>query len=220
MQIPPTFLPSLLVIFLAIGLHEYAHAKVADMAGDPTPRAMGRVTLNLFRHFDPVGAMMILFTTMSGFGIGWGRPVMVNPTKMRNPRWDHFFSVAAGPLSNIAQALVWAILFRAVSLFMPSLLTSDFVSYLLILGVMINMSLAFFNLIPLGPLDGHWLVGAFLRGQAQLKWFVFNRTVGTMLLLGLVLAGQFSRGAFSPIGMLVRGPAIFCTRILTGLSLE
>lgn len=212
--------PALLVIFLAIGLHEYAHAKVADMAGDPTPRSMGRVTLNLFNHFDPVGALMILLTTLSGFGIGWGRPVMVNPMKMRNPRWDHFFSVAAGPLSNVAQSLVWAILFRSFSMFAPNMLGNDFVYNLLVLGVLINLTLAFFNLIPLGPLDGHWLIGAFLHGQTQLKWFMFNRTVGVFLLMFFVLAGQITNGGFDPIGTLIRGPSVVCTRILTGLVPE
>lgn len=70
----PNILAMIIVIFFAIGLHEYAHCKFADMAGDPTPRMYGRVTLNLFKHFDPLGSIMILFTVLNGFGIGWEDP--------------------------------------------------------------------------------------------------------------------------------------------------
>ena len=100
--VPPEAILAIgIVIFFGLGLHEYAHAKFADLAGDPTPRYYGRVTLNLFKHFDLLGAIMIAFTAISGFGIGWGKPVPMDPRKMRNPRWDHFVAVAAGPLSNL-----------------------------------------------------------------------------------------------------------------------
>src|SRR5688500_10381483 len=98
LQSPPGMLAAAIVILFAIGLHEYCHAKFADMAGDPTPRYYGRVTLNLFNHFDPLGTIMIIVTMLSGFGIGWGKPVPMDPSKMRNPRWDHFVAVLAGPL--------------------------------------------------------------------------------------------------------------------------
>jgi Zn-dependent protease len=149
-----------IIIFFAIGLHEYAHAKVADMAGDPTPRAQGRVTLNLTKHFELMGTLMIIFSSLSGFGIGWGKPVQVNPVKMKNMRWDHFASVIAGPLSNLAQALFFAMMIRIVAVGMPGLETESFLFQFLFLGVLINISLMLFNLIPFGPLDGHWLVDA------------------------------------------------------------
>lgn len=207
----------LIVVFFAIGLHEFAHAKVADMAGDPTPRYMGRVTLNLFKHFDAMGAIMILFTSISGFGIGWGKPVMVDPRKMKNPRWDHFASVAAGPLSNILQAGVWAIFFRVFHMFAPAFLSIEFVFYLLLFGVLTNLGVAFFNLIPLGPLDGHWLVGAFLPDPARYKWYVFNRSFGSMALLIVIFAGQAS--GFSITGLLVRPPVKFLGQHLLGIDL-
>ena len=154
-----------IVIFTAIGFHEYAHCKVADMAGDPTPRSYGRVTLNLTKHFEPTGTMMIIFTMMSGFGIGWGRPAPFNPSLMRNPRWDLLASVIAGPASNILQAAVWAIFLR-IALLLPTNVFSTsagpFLSILLLYGVYLNLVLAFFNLIPLGPLDGHWIIGQLL----------------------------------------------------------
>lgn len=212
------------VIFLAIGLHEYAHAKTADMAGDPTPRMMGRVTLNLTKHFDPIGTIMIILTSLTGFGIGWGKPVMVNPLKMRNMRWDHFWSVAAGPLSNLLQAGVWAIFLRLALIsgtLPPGQFMVDFIPTLLIMGVLVNLSLAFFNLIPLGPLDGHWLVGAFLKDDTRHRWYRFNQTQGSFLLLALIIMGQISASGGGPsfLGSIIRPPVDFCFRFLTGIPI-
>jgi len=126
-----------LVIFLAIGIHEYAHAKLADMAGDPTPGIYGRVTLNLFKHFDPIGTIMIILTVLSGFGIGWGKPVPMDPRKMRNPKWDHFVAVIGGPASNFIQAMLFAVMFR-----LTAGQEIPFLSTFLLYGVLINVSLA------------------------------------------------------------------------------
>jgi Zn-dependent protease len=99
-------LVALVVIILSLSLHEFGHAKFADMAGDPTPRSMGRVTLNPIAHLDPLGFLMICIMVFSGVGLGWGKPVMVRPDKMRNPRWDHFASVLAGPLMNFVLCFI------------------------------------------------------------------------------------------------------------------
>lgn len=184
---------SILVILISIALHEYAHAKTADAAGDPTPRMMGRVTLNPLVHLDPLGTIFIVVTVLSGFGIGWGKPVMVQPNKMRNPRWDHFFSVLAGPMTNLMLAGLFAILFRVLSmtttmaLNFGSLASSDPIPLVLFFGVLINVGLFLFNLIPIGPLDGHWLVGAFLPDRQRVAWYQFNRGPGTMILFLLIL---------------------------------
>lgn len=180
---------SLVVVLFALSFHEFAHAWVADAAGDPTPRMMGRVTLNPLKHLDPLGTIMIVISSLAGFGIGWGKPVMVNPSKMRNPRWDHFMSVAAGPLSNLVQAGVYGV---ALRLLVPNVAnaTGEPPTYLftfLFLGVLINVSLAVFNLIPIGPLDGHWLVGAFLPAEMRMKWYRFNHGPGMIIFLILVI---------------------------------
>lgn len=200
----------MIVIFFAIGLHEYGHAKFADLAGDPTPRYYGRVTLNLTKHFEPLGTLMIIFTSLAGFGIGWGKPVLVDPRKMRNPRWDHFLSVAAGPLMNVVQAVFWAMVLRVLP---EGSIQSSFPHLLATVGVYINLSLCFFNLIPLGPLDGHWLVGAFMPEPMRSRWYLFNRTTGSFLLLGLVLIGQLVPGV--NILRLILGPPVdFMFRLL------
>src|SRR5271165_3669319 len=97
----PVILATAIILFLGIGLHEYAHCKFADMAGDPTPAYYGRVTLNLTKHFEMSGVIMMILTTMVGFGFGWGKPSPCGPNKMKNPRVDWFVSVAAGPISNV-----------------------------------------------------------------------------------------------------------------------
>lgn len=163
---------------------------------------MGRVTLVPWKHWDPIGTLMILVTVMAGYGIGWGKPVVVNVSRMRNPRWDHFWSVAAGPLSNLMIAGLTGAGLRLM-------LGSGPVPYgnllfdVLFVATMTNISLFIFNLIPLGPLDGHWLVGAFLPDQARQQWYAFNRTVGGLLLLGLVFLRTDSfdplRTMFGPV---------------------
>ena len=198
------------LIIPAIGIHEYCHAKFADLAGDPTPRSQGRVTLNLFNHFDPLGLMMIIITSISGFGIGWGRPVVVNPSLMHNPRWDHFVSVAAGPLSNLAQATLFALVFRAAGS------QSELLALVCLLGVDLNLRLFLFNLIPLGPLDGHWLVGALLPDRARIQWLKFSQGIGTFVLLGIIFGGQIFN---LPILSMIIGPGeAFLLKLLLGRS--
>jgi Zn-dependent protease len=194
------------ILVLAIGLHEYGHAKFADMAGDPTPRSQGRVTLNPLKHLDPVGSIMMVFSSITGIGIGWGKPVMVRPDKMHNPRWDHFVSVLAGPMMNFIQAVIFSLIVRLLvtaGVFSPTLVyevfvraTNNPVAIFLVLAVLINVSLFIFNLIPIGPLDGHWLVGAFMPDPMRLGWYRFNRGLGSIIFLLLVLVPSGSEFDF------------------------
>lgn len=190
-----------IAIFFGIGLHEYAHAMVADAAGDPTPGSYGRVTLNLFKHFEPVGTIMILLTMVTGFGIGWGKPVPMNPSKMKNPKWDHFWAVAAGPLSNIMQAVVWAFLGRVLIMAgMPeSTLLIDFFK----IATIVNCGLCLFNLLPIGPLDGMWLLGTFLSDKSRYYWTRWNLSMGQYVFIGIILLGQMN-------------PSLSLTRALLG----
>lgn len=211
------------MIFFAIGIHEYCHCKFADMAGDPTPAFYGRVTLNLFKHFDPIGTIMIAVSSLTGFGLGWGKPAPINPSKMRNPRWDTFIAVAAGPISNLLQATLYAICLRFAMIggaitfddVIHALLReqTSFAAAFLTLGVLINVSLFMFNLIPLGLLDGHWLVGLLMPEKQRFYWFKFNRSYGMFILIGIIFFAPEVLGN-------VMGPAIYRTfEILTGLHL-
>ncbi len=226
---PPEILVAILfAIFFGIGIHEYAHCKFADLAGDPTPRFYGRVTLNLFKHFEPVGTVMMVLSSLFGVGIGWGRPAPINPSKMRNPRWDAFTAVLAGPASNFVQAVAYAGLLRLV--LARGIVSLDEVfqalgrghtsllAAVLTIGVLTNLSLMLFNLIPLGPLDGHWLLGYLLPEPAQTKWFVFNRTIGGQILIGVILLSQFTGGGI--LSRILLPPLLKLFVLLTGLPLD
>ena len=211
---PQVALAQIIVLFFGIGLHEYAHCKFADLAGDPTPRYYGRVTLNLFKHFDPIGAMFILFTVLGGFGLGWGKASPMDPRKMRNPRWDWFIAVIAGPLSNVLQAVIYAMVLR-VTLRSGILMTSDgrpgFLFTLLMFGVLINLALALFNLIPFGPLDGKWLLGLLMPDRQRYAWFQLNDRIGFIGLFAVILFLQFSHIS------IISGPLTSAFQFLTGI---
>lgn len=214
----------LIVIFLGIGLHEYAHCKVADLSGDPTPASQGRVTLNLTKHFEPMGTMMIILTTLTGFGIGWGKPAPINPSKMRNPRWDTMAAVIAGPISNILQATIWAIILRVLIMTAPTIILDsaqemNFLGKFLTLGVIVNTYLALFNLIPFGPLDGHWVVGQLLPEKPRHYWYRFNRGVGTYLLIAIIIGPQLL-GLPSLLGEVLQPVASFVLKFLVGSGIS
>ncbi|MFN7172735.1 MAG: site-2 protease family protein [Fimbriimonadaceae bacterium] len=204
-----------LIICFSIAIHEFAHAKVADSCGDPTPSRMGRVTLNPLAHLDPMGTMLIAFTVMAGFGLGWGKPVLVDPRLMRNPRWDHLFVAAAGPLSNLIQAIAWAIIFRIAV--MAGMISSgtELLAIVCLFGVFFNIILMLFNLIPLGPLDGHWIVGSLLPPRTQLAWYRFNRLYGLILLLGILVIGWINPN-LSLISWIIGPPTTAMVNLLMG----
>jgi Zn-dependent protease len=201
-------LVALVVIILSLSLHEFGHAKFADMAGDPTPRSMGRVTLNPIAHLDPLGFLMICIMVFSGVGLGWGKPVMVRPDKMRNPRWDHFASVLAGPLMNFVLCFIACMVIRLF----PIDLNSHFGIFISLLASL-NAGLMMFNLIPLGPLDGHWLVGAFLPDPIRFQWYRFNQSIGSFVLLGIIFIPQLREAV---LGNFVYGLADSLIRLFLG----
>lgn len=157
-----TIIARVIVLLIAFTIHELAHALTADYLGDPTPRNMGRITLNPLKHLDPFGTLLLIVA-----GFGWAKPVMVNPMNMRgNPRTSMAIVAAAGPISNVLMALLAALVFRLglvdFTLFAP---TGFSLGYLLSEFIWINLILAFFNLIPVPPLDGSKILFAILPGE-------------------------------------------------------
>lgn len=217
----------LIVIFGSIALHEFGHAKSADAAGDSTPRLQGRVTLNPFAHFDPFGSLMIFVTVITGFGIGWGKPVQVDPRQMQNPRLDGFISVLWGPLTNVIIAAVFAAIFRLSGGFQhgPVEIFGSGVSYLsafAFFAVILNVGLALFNLIPIGPLDGHWLLGYILPQPLGARYMIWSRTTGTLILLGaILLIDPMLRSQQQPglLDMILFRPMMNITMFLLGPNL-
>jgi Zn-dependent protease len=167
-------------ILLAITVHEFNHALVAVALGDPTPRQMGRLSLNPLRHLDPLGTLLILVARF-----GWGKPVLFNPNNLRiNPRLGSAAVSFAGPLANILFAMLLAAVFGAVSGPLDPTL-SRFVSRLL----EINIVLAAFNLVPIPPLDGFGVVQGLLPARLADALEPLRR-YGPIILLVAVFAPQ------------------------------
>ena len=142
-------------ILFAITLHEAAHGYVAKHFGDMTAYQMGRISLNPMRHIDPVGTVLLPLLTLvlGGVLFGWAKPVPVNFGALRNPKKDMLWVALAGPASNLAMALGWALLFKLSSAY-PENYFAEPLMDMAAIGIKINIVLLVLNLIPLPPLDG------------------------------------------------------------------
>lgn len=163
----PRFFAAILVTFMiAITVHEFMHAWTASFLGDDTARLLGRITLNPVAHFDPIGALMFLFIALGLPGIAWGKPVPVNDYRLRPVgKFGRQGSMAiialAGPLSNVVLGAVAAAILRLSPIAGDGL--EGFNQFLWIF-ILVNFSLAAFNMIPLPPLDGSRILAALLPG--------------------------------------------------------
>ena len=206
----------LATLVVSITFHEFMHAWSANELGDPTAKRMGRLSLNPIVHFDPLGALMIVFMTISRVGIGWGKPVPVNPHNLRgNGRVSMGLTSVAGPFSNLALATVAAVPIRLVGSSLPYL-----VAQFLVVMVFVNGGLALFNLIPLPPLDGFGVVQGILATQRGRWAYDLNSTLdrlapyGPMLLLAVLSLGWFT--GWSPLSWLLGPPRTAIINLLLG----
>lgn len=184
------------VLIIAITIHEFAHAITADRLGDDTPRRQGRISLLPPDHLDPLGTIMMAISSAIGFGIGWGKPVMTNPANFRNPRRDQGIVAVAGPISNILQAVVFSQVLRLVGggVHIDAGAASPF-SMFLLLGVIVNLALAFFNLLPITPLDGSWIITALLPGELAYRYQAWMSRYGMLLFLLMIFVFRDFVGA-------------------------
>ena len=166
-----TFLLSVPIIILILSVHEYAHGVVAKKLGDPTAESLGRLTLNPFKHIDPIGFIMFIV-----IGIGYARPVPINSRYFKKPKRDMALVGAAGPIANLLMALIFTFLIKLMFLLVP--FAPDTIDWLptafgylyniLYLGVFYNLAFMLFNLLPVPPLDGSRILYAFLPTKALL----------------------------------------------------
>jgi len=164
-------------ILVALTVHEFAHAWMADRLGDPNPRLAGRVSLNPAAHLDPYGTLLIILT-----GYGWGKPVRFDPFNLDHPDQDGAVIAAAGPVSNLLMAVIAGILMH-----IPVIEFSYLGTYICFIFFQINVNLAVFNLLPIFPLDGHHILRAFLPTPTRCQYDAFNRSVGIFLAIVLML---------------------------------
>lgn len=192
-----TILPKIGSIYipmlLALCVHEWAHGFMAKMRGDNTAELMGRLTLNPMAHIDPIGTVaMPLLAIFSGIPIffGWAKPVPFNPRNLKNPRVDAFWIALAGPLSNVILALLATVVIGFAVRFMPAFVGRDAIFQLLASFIVINLFLAFFNMIPLHPLDGGKVLARFLPAHLNQK-LEENEHILSIVLLVLIVLGAF-----------------------------
>ena len=181
---------------IAISVHEYAHARMAFKLGDDTAEREGRMTLEPWAHFDLVGGLMLVL-----FRFGWARPVPVNPFRFRNPRKGMALVSVAGPAANLVMAFVLGV--ATILMYTRINFTGSAWIYLpevFFQAAWINASLAFFNLIPVPPLDGSKILSVILPPSLQDLWDRVEQ-YGFIILIVLLYSGMIS----SILGPLIRG---------------
>lgn len=203
-------LVSVVLVILSSSLHEFGHAFAAWRCGDPTAKEQGRLTLNPLAHIDPFGSVILPFilVVMSGVYIAYAKPVPFNPYRLRNPKRDEAIIAVAGPLANIIQAVAGALVFHLlISLMYQGQIalwyydTSSIGSWacdICYLYVLVNCSLAFFNLLPIPPLDGSKLLSPLFSGRARIAYERIQH-YAMPLTLALIWFGPRILG-FDPIG--------------------
>ena len=208
------------VLLFSLSIHEASHAWMADRFGDHTARYLGRVTLNPIPHIDPIGT--VLFPLLQFFVhfplIGWAKPVPVNAMHLRNPHRDQIFISIAGPLSNLLAGSTAFLLLVILKISWPQ--ARGLIEFMTavgripgnqsvlapILGILwyamiINLLLALFNIIPIPPLDGHWILYGLLPASAAATLERMG-SYGFILLYALMFMGTL-RFIYIPVGMAV-----------------
>lgn len=194
-----------LVVLLSLTVHEAAHAWAAERLGDSTARSLGRLSLNPLVHIDPVGTILLpLIALYTGLPIlGWAKPVPVNSRNLGAAWKEKFMAIAAaGPASNIVIAICAAVVLRVLNANDADGFAEGTLPAVLEMAIRVNVLLAFFNLIPVPPLDGGNVLAGVLRGRAS-DVFDSLRPYGFLILYALLLTGLVSMLILPPAAWLI-----------------
>ena len=187
-QVVLAILGFVLAIMIALVLHEWAHAFAAYKSGDPTAKMMGRMSLNPAKHVEPLGLLMFLIV-----GIGWAKPVPVNPFNFRNFRWGNFWVSISGVTANLVLGIVFSFLFFVTRHFGDAgNLGIWFLDAFFLFGMVINFSLMIFNLLPIFPLDGWNMLVSFTKPTN--KFMQFTRQYSQILLIIVLIVTMATGG--------------------------
>ena len=189
------------ILVFSLCIHEFSHGYIAYKLGDSTAARNGRLTLNPLAHLDPMGSIMILFV-----GFGWAKPVPVNPVNFSNPRLDMMKVAFAGPASNLILALITGLICQLKGLTTYTILhilsyrTGSYIDLIISYLLLVNISLAVFNMIPVAPLDGSQIFGNLISKSNQELAFKMQ-IYGPKVLLVLILIGILT--PFSILGSIM-----------------
>jgi Zn-dependent protease len=187
------FLFIVIILIMSVVIHEVSHGYAALALGDPTAKYQGRLTLNPISHLDPIGSFLVplLGYFAGGFIIGWAKPVPFNPYNLRNQRWGEAIVAIAGPLSNIGLAVIFGLFIRFAGQTLMNQAFLNLAGYV----VLINITLAIFNLIPIPPLDGSKILFAFL----PYKWQALRVSLERYGLIAVLIFVFFLWQVVSPV---------------------
>jgi len=202
-------------VLFAIVVHEVAHGWVAKQLGDPTASRLGRLTLNPLKHIDPVGTILVpglLVLLRTGFVFGWAKPVPITWSNLRHPKRDMAIVAAAGPAANLLMAFSWAVLAK-IGFLLPveAAWIGEPLRYMGLGGILANVLLMVFNLLPLPPLDGGRVAVGLLPGP--MAWQLSRlEPYGFFILIGLMITGVLGY-LILPVAELVVRLLVFVVRL-------
>ena len=220
------------LVVISASLHEFGHAFAAHCCGDDTAKEQGRLTINPLAHIDLFGSVLLPFLlVMSGFGyMAYAKPVPYNPYRLKNPRRDEVIVAVAGPVANVLQALVGAVLYHVCLKVMYGdasaplyfyFIGSDPLAWLplaLQVYIQVNCSLAFFNLLPIPPLDGSKLLSPLFKTPEARRWWYQVQRYALPVTFALIWLGPRVLG-IDPIGWVLDMTAGRLSDVLLGWSL-
>jgi Zn-dependent protease len=188
----PRLIAAAIILLVSFPVHEAAHAYAAYRLGDGTAKLFGRLTLNPIAHFDPIGGLLLIASSLSGFGIGWAKPTPVNPANLRGGTDSEGIVAFAGPASNLVLAALGAVVLRVVLAADPTPLVlilfepttgANIVTKVLFNFVLINLALMLFNLVPIPPLDGSKVLFSMMNPRQVWQWRPTLEQYGFILLI-------------------------------------